>query len=98
MTKKIKLSKEECKKIIVEYGDRVYDSYEIKFKSRIDNEWNCIVKGMYMYKGRVGFDIYYQFGNTDRDTRVEFDELFARFYWSPEKEEEIFKEVLSFKK
>lgn len=92
------LTKNQCKEIILKYGNHIYESYELKFKNRIYNEWNCWVKGMYIYKDHVGFDIYYQSGNTDHDERVRFDELFVRFGWSSEQKEAIFKELLSFKK
>ena len=69
-------------KIVKETGRRLTGSRNYEFYVNPDrrkgNNWNSVVEGLWLYKGKLSVMIYVQYGNTDSSLIVPFQYFFKK--------------------
>ncbi len=58
-------------------GTRDYEFY-INPDRRKGNNWNSVVEGIWLYKGKISVMVYVQFDNTDTSMLVPFNDFFKK--------------------
>lgn len=58
-------------------GSRDYEFY-INPDRRKGNNWNSVIEGIWLYKGKLSVMVYIQFDNTDTSLIVPFNDFFKR--------------------
>ena len=58
-------------------GTRDYEFY-VHPDRRKGNNWNSVVEGIWLYKGKISVMVYVQYGNTDTSMIVPFNDFFKK--------------------
>lgn len=58
-------------------GTRDYEFY-VNPDRRIGNNWNSVVEGIWIYRGKLSVMVYIQFDNTDSSMIVPFNDFFRK--------------------
>lgn len=76
-----RLSEETILRIVKETGRRKgtrdYEFY-INPDRRKGNNWNSVIEGIWLYKGKLSVIVYIQFDNTDTSLIVPFNDFFKK--------------------
>ena len=77
-----RVTEETILKIVKETGRRLTGSRNYEFYVNPDrrkgNNWNSVVEGLWLYKGKLSVMIYVQYGNTDSSLIVPFQYFFKK--------------------
>lgn len=77
-----RVSEETIFKIVKETGRRLTGSRNYEFYVNPDrrkgNNWNSVVEGLWLYKGKLNVMVYVQFDNTDTSLIVPFQYFFKK--------------------
>lgn len=77
-----RLSEETILRIVKETGRRRKGTRDYEFyvtpDRRKGNNWNSVVEGLWLYRGKLSVMVYVQFGNTDTSLIVPFHEFFRK--------------------
>lgn len=81
-TELLGISKETILRIVKKAGRRKKGSRDYEFyihpDRKIGNEWNSVVEGLWLYKGKISVMVYVQFDNTDISMIVPFNDFFKK--------------------
>lgn len=73
-----RLSEETILRIVKETGRRIRGTRDYEFYVNPDirkgNNWNSVVEGIWLYKGKLSVMVYVQFDNTDTSLIVPFQQ------------------------
>ena len=77
-----RVTEETILKIVKETGRRLTGSRNYEFYVNPDrrkgNNWNSVVEGLWLYKGKLNVMVYVQFDNTDTSLIVPFQYFFKK--------------------
>lgn len=77
-----RVTEETILKIVKETGRRLTGSRNYEFYVNPDrrkgNNWNSVVEGLWLYKGKLSVMVYVQFDNTDTSLIVPFQYFFKK--------------------
>ena len=77
-----RLSEETILRIVKETGRRRKGTRDYEFYINPDrrkgNNWNSVVEGLWLYKGKISVMVYVQFSNTDTSLIVPFNDFFRK--------------------
>ena len=77
-----RLSEETILRIVKETGRRIRGTRDYEFYVNPDrrkgNNWNSVVEGLWLYKGKLSVMVYVQFDNTDTSLIVPFQYFFKK--------------------
>lgn len=77
-----RLSEETILRIVKETGRRRKGTRDYEFYINPDrrkgNNWNSVIEGIWLYKGKLSVIVYIQFDNTDTSLIVPFNDFFKK--------------------